>query len=141
MRRRQAQSGYHFGRRSIRKLKHVHPHLVLCAGYALEHSPVDFGVYDGVRTLKQQKQFVADGVSWTLKSKHLLQSDGLGHALDLVPYIGGQYRWDSTTAFIEIGELMREAAALYRVKIKWLANVEHGGDWKNGNDMAHFSVR
>jgi len=60
----------------------------------LELSTQDFVFYDGVRTHKEQQANVAKGVSKTLASKHLPQSDGLSHAMDLVPWINGRLQWD-----------------------------------------------
>ncbi len=46
---------------------------------------MDFSVKEGVRTLARQRQLVAEGRSRTMRSKHLVQSDGFGHAVDLYP--------------------------------------------------------
>jgi len=52
---------------------------------ALATDIMDFGVHEGVRTLDRQKQLVAAGKSRTMRSKHLIQNDGYGHAVDLYP--------------------------------------------------------
>ena len=46
---------------------------------------MDFSVREGVRTPETQKEYVAKGVSKTMASKHLIQPDGYGHAVDLYP--------------------------------------------------------
>ena len=46
---------------------------------------MDFSVKEGLRTLERQKQLVAQGKSRTMLSKHLVQEDGYGHAVDLYP--------------------------------------------------------
>ena len=70
----------------------MHPDLVACAEKALSYGLMDFSVAQGVRTEAQQAALYAQGrsapgkiVTWTMQSNHLLQSDGYGHAPDLVP--------------------------------------------------------
>ena len=85
---------YALGAKSKAKLVGVHPDLVKIVNRAIQLTTQDFTVHDGVRTLAQQKQLVARGASKTLKSRHLPQADGYGYAVDLVPYINGQLRWE-----------------------------------------------
>lgn len=73
-----------FSRTSDAHLAGCHPDLARLHHAVL--SVVDHSVVDGVRTLDEQKTNVAKGVSKTLDSKHLPQSDGLSHATDSVPY-------------------------------------------------------
>lgn len=80
-----------FGKQSIERLKGVHPDLVLICNEVIK--VYDFSVLEGVRTLEKQKQYLAEGKSSTLNSKHLPQSDGYSHAVDLMPYK------DDTNAF------------------------------------------
>ena len=84
-----ATSGFKFGVSSERELVGVHPDLVRVTRRALELSVQDFCVFDGIRTLKEQQQYVKDGKSKTMQSKHLK-----GLAVDLVPWIGGKPVWD-----------------------------------------------
>src|SRR3546814_6941737 len=57
---------------------------------AIEITIQDFTVFDGIRSVKEQQQHVANGTSQTMKSKHL---DGL--AVDLVPWVGKPvWEWD-----------------------------------------------
>lgn len=87
-------SGFKFSGSSLREMEGVHPVLISVAKRALELSTQDFVFYDGVRTHKEQQANVAKGVSKTLASKHLPQSDGFGWAMDLVPWINGRLQWD-----------------------------------------------
>jgi peptidoglycan L-alanyl-D-glutamate endopeptidase CwlK len=91
-----------------------------------------------MRTEEQQRLYVARGASMTMDSRHLT-----GHAVDLVPYIDGQLRWDWPLC-IKIAEAMREAAIQEAVSIVW------GGVWDtllsdlNGdlqNAMTDYSLR
>lgn len=69
-----------FSQRSKHNLSGVNPLLVKIAYRALEISPVDFAVIEGVRTLEKQKENVKKGVSKTLDSRHLT-----GDAIDILP--------------------------------------------------------
>lgn len=128
------------GNRSRAELRGVHPDLIVVTTTAMLWSDQDFTVFDGIRTEDEQRHNVRRGVSWTMESKHLPQPDGLGHAVDLVPLINGKARWDSMTAFKELGHRMREAAEHHGVSIIWGAHKEHGGDWERINDAAHFEL-
>src|SRR3546814_1367694 len=63
----------------------VKPELVATVKRAIEITIQDFTVFDGIRSVKEQQQHVANGTSQTMKSKHL---DGL--AVDLVPWLASQ---------------------------------------------------
>lgn len=77
---------YKFGKKSLSRLEGVHPLLINLVHSAMDKQIMDFSVIEGVRTLEKQKDYVKRGVSKTLKSKHLIQPDGYGHAVDLYPY-------------------------------------------------------
>lgn len=92
---------YTLGTKSRANLVGVHPRLTSVVELAIGLSEQDFGVFEGVRTLERQRKLVAAGASRTLRSMHIPQADRLvesdheyGHAVDLVPWIDGQYRWD-----------------------------------------------
>lgn len=85
---------FQLGNNSLKELEGVHPKLVGVVKRAIELSSVDFSVHDGLRTLEEQKRLIASGASKTLKSKHMKQADGYGHAVDLVPYVNGKMRWE-----------------------------------------------
>jgi peptidoglycan L-alanyl-D-glutamate endopeptidase CwlK len=113
---------FKFGQRSMAELEGVHPTLVVVAHKALRYSPVDFSVTDGVRTMAEQKAYVDSGVSQTMRSKHLIQDDGLGHALDLVPYINGRPRWELEPCY-KIAKAVQQAAKEEDLSLRW------GGGW------------
>jgi len=93
---------YKLGKRSMRKLVGVNPLLSLCVMRAIGKSKYDFGVFEGVRTVDRQKKLVAEGRSWTMRSKHIS-----GNAVDLVPYINGRYVWDGSEADVVFDEIYR----------------------------------
>ncbi len=111
---------FSLGTRSVANLQGVHPKLRDVIVVALSRSSVDFGVpAKAVRTLDEQKALVAQGVSKTLHSKHLVHDDGYGYAADLVPYIDGVYTWDSLDPFYEIAAAMQNAAKAYETPVTW----------------------
>lgn len=114
--------GHVLGAKSLAELQGVHPKLVECVKIAITRTQQDFGVHDGLRTLEEQRRNVMAGVSKTMNSKHLRQSDGYSHAVDLVPYINGQLRWEWPPIFV-IASAMFAAAHEVRLGLIW------GGVW------------
>lgn len=78
---------YTLSKNSRAQLKGVHPDVVRVVERAIVITSQDFAVHDGLRTADEQAALVKAGASWTMKSKHLAQPDGYGHAVDLVPVI------------------------------------------------------
>jgi len=114
------ESKFRFGNDSKSKLLYVHPVLADTAALALRLSDQDFCVYEGLRTADRQAKLVKQGYSKTLESKHLRQSDGYGHAVDLVPWIQGHPKWDWGGCYA-IAVAMTRAATRLGVanKIRW----------------------
>lgn len=108
--------------RSRRQLQGVHPTLVATVERAIVLTSQDFAVHDGARTLEEQRALVANGTSWTLRSKHLRQADGWGHAVDLVPFADGRLTWDWDQCF-EVAAAMAAAAQAQDAPLRW------GGVW------------
>lgn len=126
---------YQLGKRSLRELEGVHPKLVAVVKRAIQLTTVDFGVHDGLRTFKEQRQLVAKGASKTMNSKHLPQSDGYGHAVDLVPFVNGRLRWEWDLIW-PIALAMDHAATELQVTIVWGAiwdrtMMQYGGSIYN----------
>jgi peptidoglycan LD-endopeptidase CwlK len=84
---------FSLGPKSRAELKGVHMNVVRLVYRAIEITEQDFCVYDGARTVEQQREYFRRGVSKTMSSRHLVQKDGLGHAVDLVPWINGRAVW------------------------------------------------
>lgn len=130
---------YKFSGLSLDRMDGVDPDLVACAHRALSYQVLDFAVVQGVRTQEYQNELYAQGrtkpgkiVTWTKSSKHLIQPDGFGHALDLVPVINGRMDWNDISNFLLLGTLMFRAAMELNVRIAW------GGHWKTTKDYPHF---
>lgn len=119
---------YALGRGSLAKLTGVHPDLVKVVKRAIETTPVDFQVLEGLRSLARQKQLLAQGATTTLRSRHLT-----GHAVDIAPLINGKVSW-SWPHFYPLAEAIKMAAADVGVSIEW------GGDWKTFKDGPHWQL-
>jgi len=104
---------FKLSKRSLEKLDGVDSQLVAVVKAAIHKSKIDFGVICGVRTVEEQKALVAKGASKTMKSKHLL-----GHAVDLMAYIGSRASWE-LNLYDDIADAMAEAAREIDVPIRW----------------------
>ena len=155
---------YVLGARSLRMLQDVHPQLVRVVKRAIQISPQDFMVIEGVRSRDQcwsnwgkghtVEQCLAAGVpvvyakpqaakvTWLrdpLNSRHCIQPDGYGHAVDLAPY---PLDWNDPRKFDAIAAAMRQAAGELGVTVRW------GADWDNDgkprergeSDSPHFEL-
>jgi peptidoglycan L-alanyl-D-glutamate endopeptidase CwlK len=130
--------------RSRAQLVGVHPDLRRVVERALELTAVDFAIVEGLRSLARQKTLVAKGASKTLASKHLLQVDGWGHAVDAMAVgdldgdgdVDAQDKgrtWDPAV-YAQIAEAFDAAAAELGVAIRW------GGRFKSFFDGPHFEL-
>ena len=116
-------STYRFSERSAKNLAGIHPHLVAVTALALSLSEIDFVVIEGRRTRARQAELVASGASRTMNSRHIT-----GHAVDVVPWVDGQIRWD-WPYFIPLAKAFRQAARKLDIPITW------GGTWASLNDQ------
>jgi len=128
---------YKFSQRSIDKLTHIHPLLVDCVNKVMSYQVMDFSVIEGARSADRQRLLVEQGKSKTLRSKHLIQSDGYAHAVDLYPYPIDMAKVNKGDAreiirFGVLAGLMIRAAQELKVSIIW------GGDWDaDGETLDH----
>lgn len=101
------------GSASRRELTGVDLRLVRVVERAITTTKADFTVHDGIRTMAEQRRYVAQGASKTMRSKHLS-----GLAVDLVPWVGGRPRWWWGPIY-QIAAAMRNAAIDLNVPIRW----------------------
>jgi peptidoglycan L-alanyl-D-glutamate endopeptidase CwlK len=104
---------FKLSKRSISRLDGVESDLIQVVERAIELTPVDFGVIQGLRTLEEQKKLFASGASKTMKSKHLT-----GNAVDLAAYLGSRLSWE-ITLYDDIADAMKAAAEEKGVSIRW----------------------
>jgi len=120
----------HYSKRSLANLHGIHPDLRRVIDRALQDSPLDFAVIEGLRTKERQAQLVASGASKTMNSRHLT-----GHAVDLLPLNPktgkGEFAWP---LYDQLGPAVKEAARKEGVPIIW------GGDWTSFKDGPHFEL-
>ena len=116
------------GTKSKERLKGVHPDLVKVVERAIQITPIDFTVLEGLRTVARQKQLVAAGASQTMNSRHIT-----GHAVDIAPLLNGKVSWD-WPLYNKIAPFIKQAAKDVGVPIEW------GGDWKTFKDGPHWQL-
>ena len=114
------------GKRSTDNLKGVHPDLVRVVKRALELSPVDFTVIEGLRTKERQAELLKQGFTRTMNSRHII-----GQAVDIVPL---PVDWNNPKPFGLVADAMKKAADELGVKITW------GGDFKTFVDLPHYQI-
>lgn len=119
---------FRLSQRSRTALQGVHPDLVAVVEAAIELTPVDFMVTEGLRTAARQAELVRAGASRTLNSRHLT-----GHAVDVAAWVDGQVRWD-WPLYPRIAEAFKAAAKGRGVRLIW------GGDWPRLRDGPHFEL-
>ena len=137
---------YQFGERSLKNLEKVHPTFVKILKDALSSPkcPWDVTITDGARTLAQQREIYAQGrtkpgaiVTWSKpeNSKHLIQADGYGHAVDFIvcgysDFSGNYKKFTSSkdiykrTRLKEFAKHVIETARQQGYKVEW------GGNWE-----------
>ena len=121
---------FKLSQRSFQKLVGVDEQLVETVKKAIELTKIDFGVIYGVRNIEEQEKLFKSGRSQTMNSKHLLQDDGMGHAVDLMAYQDGEPCWE-IQVYDEIADAMKEAAVRTDLKLRWGAawHIEDLRDW------------
>jgi peptidoglycan LD-endopeptidase CwlK len=127
-----AQMSFRLSQRSLDRLTGVKPQLVEVVRRAIEITPVDFGVTEGLRTVETQRKYVAAGKSQTMNSKHLT-----GDAVDLVAYIEGQVSWE-LNVYDDIADAMKQAAIEQDVALRWGAawNIPDIRKWDGSMEAA-----
>lgn len=126
--------------RSKNNLKGVHVDLARVIVRAIQITPVDFMVIEGVRTAERQRELfnAVPKKTQTMNSRHLT-----GHAVDCAPLVNGAIPWNDKAKFKAVSDAVFLAAKELNIRIRW------GGDWnENGRsddekfyDGPHFELR
>ena len=126
---------YKFSAKSLSKINHpkFHPKLRLLLLEAIKTSPIDFTVIETVRTIEQQRVYVAKGTSKTMKSRHIPSTNksGLCEAFDIAPY---PINWKDTQRFKDLATYIKKVAKQLNISITW------GGEFKTLIDMHHYQL-
>jgi len=138
---------YRFGETSKKRMKSLHPSLLLLLNKAIKETKVDFGIASGVRTAEEQREKYEKGLSeldgYKRKSKHQIQEDGYGHAVDIYIWDGKNkrgvfdYTKENGWMWLEIGRAMLRASRLLDIDIVWGLTFNIGG----GYDIGHFELK
>lgn len=115
------------------KLRKVHPDLVKVIRRCAAITTIPFKVMETARSVEQQRKNIAKGVSWTMRSRHIVSANGLCHAADLVPLVDGKISW-SWPVYHKFAPIMKRAANDVGVRVGW------GGDWKKTKDGPHWEL-
>ena len=124
---------YKLSNKSLSRLEGVHPDLAKVVKRAIELTDFDFGITEGVRDLETQKRYVAEGRSQTMDSKHLIQEDGYGHAIDFAVYVDGKITWG-------IGYYRKVVQAFFTAAIELGVQIEAGAMWRTLVDGPHIQL-
>ena len=119
---------FYLGKHSIQNMVGVHPALVLVMGRAIQLTPVDFTITEGMREIERQELLVASGASTTMNSRHLT-----GHAVDIAPWVAGDVNW-AWPLFYQLETVVKQAAAELGIAVEW------GGDWQTLKDGPHWEL-
>lgn len=118
---------FKFSARSLNNLKGVHPDLVRLMIQAIDISPIDFGILEGLRSPERQQEVIAQGKSWTKNSRHLT-----GHAVDVGIYLDKEITWDNKY-YIQLAQTIKKLSQDLSIPIEW------GGDWPKRDD-GHYEL-
>ncbi|WP_372570352.1 M15 family metallopeptidase [Ruegeria jejuensis] len=119
---------FRFSKRSLERLKGVHPDIVSLMHLAIKETPIDFTVLEGLRSVDRQRKLVRSGASRTMNSRHLT-----GHAVDIAPYVDGQISWH-WPHYHELAPVVKQCAKKLGIQLEW------GGDWRSFKDGPHWQL-
>lgn len=120
-------SGFVFSARSLGNLSETRPEIQQVSSCALKKSIVDFVVIDGGRTEAEHKNNVANGKSWTKRSRH---QDGA--AVDVAALEKGKVTY-KPEPYYQIAAAYYYCSETLKIPIVW------GGEWKV-RDLMHFEL-
>lgn len=124
---------FYLSQRSLDNLEGVHYDLVSVIERAIQISPYDFGVSEGLRTLETQKEYLESGKTTTMNSMHLPQKDGLSHAVDLFVIVNGKVTWEHK-------HFRKVIQAIFTAAIELGVQVEAGALWRDFLDSPHIQL-
>lgn len=130
-----------WGERSSKALEGVHPRLILIASLAIRICEWDGTVLNlgGVRTEEQARRL------GKVDSQHRIQSDGFGHAIDLIPIVPGvgvSWAQEHLPYFRAMQEAVKVASAIYNQPIRQGCDWDMDDVWAETGewDWPHFEI-
>ena len=123
----------HFGKRSKRRLKGIHPKLVSVLNELVKI--MDVTILEGLRSQERQNELVAKGASKTKYSKHIQ-----GKAVDVAPY---PIDWKDRDRFHYMGGMVRGIGQQLGVNIRWGGDWDSDGETKDNSfdDLVHVEIK
>lgn len=139
-----------FSKKSQALLDQVHPDLQLVLTCAIKY--IDFTVLDStIRTKEQQAQYVKEGKSKTMNSKHLKRlvpeyDKEYSLAVDIAPY---PINWDDRESFCLMAGYILGIANVLKSEGMIHSDIVWGGDWNQNSrtkdekfsDCPHFEIK
>ncbi|HEY3494761.1 MAG TPA: hypothetical protein VGK73_08755 [Polyangiaceae bacterium] len=112
------------------------PSLVKVAELAILLCPFDGTIIDGggLRTQAQAETNAAAGTG-IANSRHLRQSDGWGHAIDLIALTKGKIDWNNLPAFKSMAHAVKIASAML------VTPIRQGCDWNMNGIMGEAGTK
>lgn len=127
-----------FSKTSIERLSACHPDLIRVMNAAISHSPIDFGIACGHRTIQEQQKVFREGKSKldgiNRRSKHNYYP---ALAVDVYAYVNGKASWDKEHLAMVAGVVMSEASRL-GISLRWGGTF--GSNELKGWDKPHFEL-
>ena len=125
---------YHFSRISKERLSTCHPDLQKLFNEVIKN--FDCSIIEGHRSEEKQKKLLTQGLTKTLKSKHL---NNPSLAVDVVPF---PVKWEEEATFYYFAGYVKGIANQLGIKIR------SGADWNQNNncndqtfnDLVHFEL-
>jgi peptidoglycan L-alanyl-D-glutamate endopeptidase CwlK len=128
--------------RSLKNMEGLHPDLIRVLNRALQTSQTMFVVTEGLRSPERQKELKRIGATKTLKSRHLKQADGYGHAFDFYAYVDTNK--DGKITFFEemanVRLMLGIADSIKKAAVDEKVSITYGGDWRKFKDYPHFEL-
>lgn len=122
--------------RSEQHLAEVHPDLVRVVRAAAARTPATLLVYEGARTIEEQRAALARGVTKTLNSRHIPSgSPPVSHAVDMGPLVAGRLPWSDRAPWIDTARVMKDAARTLGIPI-----TSGALDWPRFFDGPHHEL-
>jgi peptidoglycan L-alanyl-D-glutamate endopeptidase CwlK len=123
----------------------LHPDLQRVIRRAARDTPLAFTLLETVRTPERQKQLVAAGSSWTMRSRHIpatsKKNPQWSHAFDATPLLDIDHDGKIETEEMFDWPLIRKLAPIIKAAAKAEGvQIEWGGDWRKRKDGPHWQL-